>query len=371
MTIRAAIAIGSNIDPAENLPRAIRALRRHRDVRLESVGGVYESAPVGNPGGPPFWNSAVVVTTALDPEDLRAALRSIEAAQGRIRTKDRNAPRSIDLDIALIEGFTGTVAGSLVPDPEIEARAYLALPLAELVPAWTVESGATVAEVAAAFKTSQQEIRHIMSGDLRPISEVHYADESRMEAAPDEVYDPVMESTVRSMLEQLGEDPDREGLVRTPLRVAKAMDFLTSGYTATLEEVVGKALFESTADEMVVVRDVEFYSMCEHHMLPFFGKAHVAYLPKGKIIGLSKIARIVDLYARRLQVQENLTCQIAAALDGVLEPHGVAVVMEGSHFCMMMRGVQKQGSVMTTSAMRGSFKRDSATRSEFMGLIRG
>jgi GTP cyclohydrolase I len=152
--------------------------------------------------------------------------------------------------------------------------------------------------------------------------------------------------------------------------VAKALDFLTGGYTMSVDEVVGNAIFESDADEMVLVKDVEFYSMCEHHMLPFFGKAHVAYLPKGQIIGVSKIARIIDVFSRRLQVQERLTNQIAAALEEVLDPHGVAVVMEGSHFCMMMRGVQKQGSLMVTSAMRGTFKRDSATRGEFMELIR-
>ncbi|HEX5630071.1 MAG TPA: GTP cyclohydrolase I FolE, partial [Acidimicrobiia bacterium] len=184
-----------------------------------------------------------------------------------------------------------------------------------------------------------------------------------MEAAVDEVYDPALETTVREMLVQLGEDPAREGLMRTPLRVAKAMSFLTSGYLGSLDEVVNNAIFESDTDEMVVVKDVEFYSLCEHHMLPFFGKAHVAYLPNKRIIGLSKIARIVDLYARRFQVQERLTNQVADAIETVLGPHGVAVVMEGSHFCMMMRGVQKQGSSMITSAMRGGFRSNASTRS--------
>jgi GTP cyclohydrolase I len=192
-----------------------------------------------------------------------------------------------------------------------------------------------------------------------------------MEAATGEVYDPEFEATVRGMLVQLGEDPTREGLARTPLRVAKAMDYLTSGYTGSLEDVVNNAIFESDMDEMVLVKDVEFYSLCEHHMLPFFGKAHIAYLPNRKIIGLSKIARIVDLFSRRLQVQERLTNQIADAVEQVLEPHGVAVVMEASHFCMMMRGVQKQGSSMITSAMRGGFRTNPLTRGEFMELIRG
>ena len=154
------------------------------------------------------------------------------------------------------------------------------------------------------------------------------------------------------------------------MRVAKAMNFLTSGYSTSVDEVVNDALFDAEgASEMVVVRDVEYYSMCEHHMLPFFGKATVGYLPKGKIIGLSKIARIVDVYARRLQVQERLTNQVAAAMDDILDPHGVGVVMEGKHLCMMMRGVQKQESNMVTSAMRGTFKDDARTRSEFLELI--
>ena len=198
----------------------------------------------------------------------------------------------------------------------------------------------------------------------------HYATEQGMEAAADEVYDPAIEATVREMLLQLGEDPNREGLMRTPLRVAKAMSFLTSGYLGSLGEVVNNAIFETDTDDMIVVKDVEFYSLCEHHMLPFFGKAHVAYLPNKRIIGLSKIARIVDLYARRFQVQERLTNQVADGIQSALSPHGVAVVMEGSHFCMMMRGVQKQGSSMVTSAMRGGFRTNASTRGEFMELIR-
>ncbi|MGI9529506.1 MAG: GTP cyclohydrolase I FolE [Acidimicrobiia bacterium] len=185
----------------------------------------------------------------------------------------------------------------------------------------------------------------------------------------DGAYAPRLEDIVREQLVEIGEDPEREGLVRTPLRVAKAMDFLTSGYTTSLDDVVNDAIFDAEgASEMVVVRDVEYYSMCEHHMLPFFGKATVAYLTKGKIIGLSKIARIVDVYARRLQVQERLTNQVADAMTAILDPHGVGVVMEGKHLCMMMRGVQKQESNMVTSAMRGTFQSDARTRSEFLDL---
>jgi GTP cyclohydrolase I len=153
--------------------------------------------------------------------------------------------------------------------------------------------------------------------------------------------------------------------------VAKAMDFLTSGYSMSLEEIINNAIFEEAGEEMVIVRDIEFYSLCEHHMLPFFGKAHIGYLPQGKIIGLSKLARIVDLFARRLQVQERLTSQIADTVTEILRPHGVAVVLEASHFCMMMRGVQKQNSTTVTSAMRGLFRTDPRTRQEFMQLLRG
>jgi GTP cyclohydrolase I len=180
-----------------------------------------------------------------------------------------------------------------------------------------------------------------------------------------------MEELVRQQLLELGEEPEREGLARTPLRVAKALDFLTSGYSTSVEEAVNGAIFDAEgAEEMVLVRDIEFYSVCEHHMLPFFGKAAIAYLPDKRIIGLSKLARITDVFARRLQVQERLTNQVADAVQQVLDPHGVAVVMDGKHLCMMMRGVQKQESSMVTSAMRGTFKSDARTRNEFLDLIR-
>jgi GTP cyclohydrolase I len=179
-----------------------------------------------------------------------------------------------------------------------------------------------------------------------------------------------LECLVRQMLERLGEDPERPGLQRTPVRIANALRFLTSGYQQTVEGVVEGAIFPDDCDEMVVVKDVEFYSQCEHHMLPFFGRVHVGYIPDGKIIGLSKIARIVDVFARRLQVQERMTGQIADGLMDILMPKGVGVVVEASHFCMMMRGVQKQNSSTLSSAMRGIFQQDARTRMEFMELIR-
>ena len=175
---------------------------------------------------------------------------------------------------------------------------------------------------------------------------------------------------VHDQLGLVGEDPTREGLIKTPSRVAKSLDFLTSGYRVDVDELINGAIFAEDVSEMVLVRDVELYSMCEHHMLPFFGKAHIAYIPDGHIIGLSKMPRIIDAFARRLQVQERLTQQIAEALNNHLKPKGVAVVVEARHLCMMMRGVEKQNSSATTSSMLGCFRDDPMTRSEFLGLLR-
>jgi len=179
------------------------------------------------------------------------------------------------------------------------------------------------------------------------------------------------ETLVREMLEQLGEDPRREGLAKTPARVEASLKWLTRGYQMSVEDVVGDAIFEEKHESMICVRDIEIYSMCEHHMLPFFGKAHVAYLPDGKIVGLSKIPRVVEVFARRLQVQERLTDQVADALCRVLKPLGVGVVIEAYHLCMMMRGVEKQNSKTVTSALRGAFRDDAKTRDEFLRLVHG
>ncbi len=178
-------------------------------------------------------------------------------------------------------------------------------------------------------------------------------------------------SRLREVLLDLGENPSREGLARTPERYERAMKFLTSGYSTNLEDIVNHAVFTVDCDEMVIVKDIEFFSMCEHHLLPFFGKVHVAYLPKDKVIGLSKIPRIVNMFARRLQLQERMTQQVAEAVSNVISPRGVGVLVEASHFCMMMRGVDKQHSSTVTSTMLGHFRSSKATRDEFLALVRG
>ena len=181
-------------------------------------------------------------------------------------------------------------------------------------------------------------------------------------------YDKIANLT-NKLLEEIGEDPKREGLIKTPLRVAKAWIFFSNGYKQNLDDIINNAIFDEDSKDMVVVRDVEFFSLCEHHLLPFFGKAHVAYIPDGKVIGLSKIPRIIDMFSRRLQVQERLTRQISETVKDVLEPVGVAVIMEGQHMCMQMRGVEKQSSLATTSSMLGKFRESDRTRAEFLSII--
>jgi GTP cyclohydrolase IA len=180
-----------------------------------------------------------------------------------------------------------------------------------------------------------------------------------------------MKDHIRAILAGLGEDPDREGLVRTPERVEKSLRFLTKGYEESPEKILNHALFTVEYDEMVIIRDIDVFSLCEHHLLPFFGKAHVAYLPNCKVVGLSKIPRLVDIYARRLQVQERLTVEIAEAIESAIKPRGVGIVIEAMHFCMIMRGVEKQNSTAVTSCMKGVFRDQLMTREEFLSLIRG
>lgn len=366
------ITLGSNIDRERNLPQAVALLRRQPHLHLRAVSPIYESMPIGGEAQQPaYFNAAVLIETYLEPAALKETLRTIEAALGRARSTNKYAPRTIDLDIAFYDQYIFDLDGRHIPDPEVVRFPHLALPLADLAPGWLhPEAGLTLEEIAKNLNFSRKEIRKLMETQISvPSTNGHYA--TNLDAEPHEVYDPNFEALVEQMLIRLGENPEREGLKRTPLRVAKALDFLTSGYNMSLEEIINNALFEDACEEMVIVRDIEFYSLCEHHMLPFFGKAHVGYLPNSKIIGLSKIARVVDFFARRLQVQERLTNQVADALMEILGAHGVAVVMEASHFCMMMRGVQKQNSSTVTSAMRGTFHSNPKTREEFIQLMRG
>ena len=178
-----------------------------------------------------------------------------------------------------------------------------------------------------------------------------------------------IEKITKNLILEIGENPDREGLIKTPSRVAKSWEFFSKGYNQNIDDIINGAIFKEDARDMVIVRDIEFFSLCEHHLLPFFGKAHVGYIPNGKVIGLSKIPRLIDMYSRRLQVQERLTHQIADSIKKALDPKGIAVVMEGRHMCMQMRGVEKQNSFASTSAMSGQFKKSAETRSEFLDII--
>jgi GTP cyclohydrolase I len=277
-----------------------------------------------------------------------------------VRGRDPNAPRTIDLDLVVYDEVAGEVAGRTIPSADITERAFVAIPLAELAPALRVpRTGARAADIARGFAPAQ--------GDM--ILQTRITEELRAMTKEIPESAGAIEAAVQSILAAIGEDPEREGLVRTPERIARMYAELTAGYHIDPRALLNDALFEVEYDEMVLVKDIEFYSLCEHHLLPFFGRAHVAYMPRERVVGLSKIPRIVDMFARRLQVQERMTTQIADLIDEVVTPAGVAVVVEGLHLCAAMRGVSKPGAVMVTSAMRGSFRDNAKTRAELLGHL--
>lgn len=355
---QAFVILGSNIDPSHNLGLALKALRARQEWVVLRTSPIYRSKSLGG-DYPDFLNAAVLVETTLDPGQLRRVFREIEAELGRQRSADPNAPRTIDLDLALYDELVLDVGGLRLPDPEIFKHAHVVVPLAALAPTHRVPGdGRSLAEVADAIGT--REVAAVAMTDLPESTRQEWSVSSAERGK---------EQLVRSLLAEIGEDPNREGLAKTPLRVSRALEFLTSGYRLSLDEVLNQALFDSPGDEMVVVRDIEFYSLCEHHLLPFYGMAHVGYLPRQHVVGVSKVARLVDMFARRLQVQERLVCEVADALMQVLQPHGVGVVMDAVHLCMLMRGVEKQRSSMVTNAMRGTFRSDPRTRGEFLSVI--
>jgi 2-amino-4-hydroxy-6-hydroxymethyldihydropteridine diphosphokinase len=268
------ISAGSNIEKQRNLAEAIRLMRRHRRIDVKAVSRIFESASVGGPkDAPSFFNAAVLAWTDLNPEELRAELRRIEVVLGRQRSDDKNAPRTIDLDISYFCDVVHDYGDFQVPAPDARTAAHVAVPIADVAPDWIdPETGSSAYELAANLDAAREKVRPVMAIQLStpymPQGPVDFDD-------VDDVYAPHLEALVRQQLEELGEDPAREGLMRTPLRVAKALDYLTSGYSTSLEEVVNNAIFDAEgAEEMVLVRGVEFYSMCEHHMLPFYGQDH-------------------------------------------------------------------------------------------------
>ncbi|MEB2308408.1 MAG: GTP cyclohydrolase I FolE [Candidatus Brocadiaceae bacterium] len=384
------IFIGSNIERETNYPLAVERLRRLGTVL--AVSPVYDTPALGNaPNTPRFFNGAARLLTELTPHALRNALRAIESELGRVRTADKNAPRTIDLDLVLYDHEIIGDNELKIPDLKIFECGFMARALADVNPDYIIPpDGPTLAELADRLCTSRDnmytvpgissQVRQFVQNALQthatapqlPACVTHAYDNDRSQTTmPDHTITSyaaqqhetsklksqrAIAAAVRTILVNVGEDPTREGLRKTPERVARAYNELLSGYAVNPVSLVNGALFESIYDDMVVVKDIEFYSLCEHHMLPFFGKAHVAYIPDGKIIGLSKIPRIVEMYARRLQVQEKMTREIADFIQSLLSPRGVAVIVTGQHMCATMRGVNQTGSKMLTQTMYGAFQ---------------
>jgi len=383
------IFIGSNIERETYYPRAVECLRQLGT--LLAVSPVYDTPALdGAPDAPRFYNGAARLMTELAPHALRNALRAIESELGRVRTADKNAPRTIDLDLVLYDQEIIDDDVLKIPDPKIFERAFMARALADVNPAYVIPpDGPTLTELTerlgaardamrAAPEMSAQVQRFVQKPFQTPTPAAEFSargargyDDAAWLASPDRVSprrlagrpenakqkaQRAIAAAVRTILVNVGEDPTREGLRKTPERVARAYDELLGGYAMDPAALVNGALFASAYDDMVVVKDIDFFSLCEHHMLPFFGKAHVAYIPDGKIIGLSKIPRIVAMYARRLQVQEKMTREIADFIQTLLNPRGVAVIVTGQHMCATMRGVNQSGSKMVTQTMYGVFQ---------------
>jgi len=385
------IFIGSNVERETNYLHAI--------TRLSELGDLIAASPVydtpalgGDPHAPRFYNGAARLETELPPHALRRALRKIELEMGRVRTADKFAPRTIDLDLVLYDDVKMDDGELTLPDPYLFERGFMARILARVNPYYVIPpDGPTLAELAQRWRGERDEMQEAPAlswqvqqwiskkvkgqtsmSDLqfrlpRPQDDAEWNEllaeiettrilpEMRVAPEQSEKHTAIADA-VRTILSNVGEDPLRQGLLKTPERVARALDELLAGYTIDPRALVNGALFEVAYHDMVVVKDIEFYSLCEHHLLPFFGRVHVAYIPDGQVIGLSKIPRIVNMYARRLQLQERMTHEIADFVQDILRPRGVAVVVTGQHMCVEMRGVKQSASKMVTQVMYGEFQ---------------
>ncbi len=395
------IFIGSNIDRDTNYVAAVKRLRELG--KLVAVSPVYDTPAIGSdPNAPRFYNGAVWLDTELAPHALRNALRKIEGEMGRVRTADKYAPRPIDLDLVLY-GEVALDDGELkIPDPLIFERGFMARALAHLNPDYVIPpDGPTLAELACRLRSKNgelieqvqvsEQVKQFATESVKerasmsksggnshskqdkwetPISQIEHAPAlSEEHATPtSDAAHHAIEEAVRTILLNVGEDPNRDGLLKTPDRVARAYDELLGGYRMDAVKVVNGAFFDADYHDIVLVKDIEFYSMCEHHLLPFFGKVDVAYIPGAQVIGLSKIPRLVEMYARRLQLQERMTHDIAECLEEMLHPRGVAVIVTGQHMCSMMRGVKKQQSKMVTQVLTGDFQ-DHDIRAQLNDLL--
>ncbi len=357
--LRVFIGIGSNIDPETNLIRSVRLLAGR--LRVRGVSTVYRTRPEGGRRQEPYLNCVVEAETDLPPAELKGTvLAGIERELGRTRDADRWSPRTCDLDLLLYGDLLLHEKGITTPHPDLTDRPYLARAVLELAPGLVLPgTGAPLAEHPRVRAMEREPLGALpgLTGRLR--KEIGMTVDTQK-----------IEQLIRELLIAIGENPDREGLVKTPGRVARSFAFLASGYSEQLTTTMGSAYFTEQTDSMVIVRDIEMYSLCEHHLLPFYGRCHIGYLAREKVAGCSKLARVVDMYARRLQIQERLTEQISHAVKDVLNAAGVGVMIEAHHLCMMMRGVQKQNSKLVTSSLLGVF-REPEYRSEFYSLVRG